>query len=199
MTFVAGWHPVAASADLPVGHVYQTRLKGRSLAIWRSADGEVNIWEDRCPHRGVRFSIGSAVGNELRCQYHAWRFASGSGACTLIPAHPEQKPAAAIRATTFAAAEQGGLVWTDLSQGEGVPPAFPEGVVMRAFPVNRSARVVEAALAAAGLGDATFFVQPVASDLCVIRGVARDEAFIVALDAALERLRRALEADNAAL
>lgn len=200
MKVVDGWHPVAASDDLPVGHVYQTRLCDRPLAVWRSTSGDVNIWEDRCPHRGVRLSIGSPVGNELRCQYHAWRFASGSGACTFIPAHPDRKPAAAIRATVLPAVEHGGLVWTQLAENERALPALsagpglPAGVVLRALPVNRSAAAVEAALATADMAGARFFVQPIGPERSVIRGVADDEGTLVDHDVALERLRRELEA-----
>jgi phenylpropionate dioxygenase-like ring-hydroxylating dioxygenase large terminal subunit len=186
----ARWYPVAASDDLPQGHVYQTMLGGHGLAIWRAASGRANIWEDRCPHRGVRLSVGIALGEELRCQYHAWRFASGSGACTHIPAQPTARPAAAIRATIWPVAEQSGLVWS------GIDPqgALPEisGEVLRAIPVDRATPAVEAALEA--LGGALFFVQPVAAERCVIRGVAPAPADLRALYAGLERLRDELEA-----
>lgn len=186
----ARWYPVAASDDLPPGHVYQTRLDGHPLAIWRAEIGTVNIWEDRCPHRGVRFSVGIAAGEELICQYHAWRFASGSGACTHIPAQPTSKPAAAIRATVWPAVEQGGLVWTGVAP-EGEPPKF-EGTALRGLPVNQDGAAVEAALA--GNVAARFFVQPVEAGRCVIRGVAPESADLRAVDAELEALRRMLEA-----
>ena len=194
MTAAVGWRPVAASDDLPAGHVYQTRLWDRPLAIWRSARGAVNIWEDRCPHRGVRFSIGSALGDELRCQYHAWRFASGSGACTHIPAQPDLAPPETIRATVFPAVEHAGLVWTQFDNTGGEPPAVSAGSVLRAMPVNRSAAVVEAALAAGEMAGVSLFVQPVAPDRSVIRGVARDQGSLAGHDAVLERLQRELEA-----
>jgi phenylpropionate dioxygenase-like ring-hydroxylating dioxygenase large terminal subunit len=183
------WYPVAGSEDLPPGHVYQTRLGGHPLAIWRAASGTVNIWEDRCPHRGVRFSIGYAAGEELRCQYHAWRFASGSGACTFIPAQPEAKPAAAIRARTWPVMEHGGLVWTGLSP-EGEPATPGDGAVLRAIPVNRDAAEVEPALET--IGGATFFIHPIDAKRCVIRGLATPDR-LGAIDAALERLRLTLE------
>lgn len=185
----ARWYPVAASDDLPPGHVYQTMLGGQGLAIWRAASGRVNIWADRCPHRGVRLSVGIALGEELRCQYHAWRFASGSGACTHIPAQPATRPAAVIRATLWPVAERSGLVWSGIAP-HGTPPEIA-GEVPRAIPVNRDAPAVEAALDVAG--GALFFVQPVAAERCVIRGIAPVPADLHALDAGLERLRDALE------
>ena len=186
----ARWYPVAASDDLPCGHVYQTMLGGHPLAIWRASNGTVNIWEDRCPHRGVRFSIGIVQDDELRCQYHAWRFASGSGACTFIPAQPKARPASAIRAKVWPAAETGGLVWTGLVP-EGAPPLPDAGDALRAIAVNRNATAVEAALAS--IEAVHLIVQPVASNRCVIRGVV-PAGDLSAVDAALERLRRALEA-----
>ena len=167
-------------------------LGGHPLAIWRASDATVNIWEDRCPHRGVRFSIGIVRDDELRCQYHAWRFASGSGACTFIPAQPQARPAAAIRATVWPVAEAGGLVWTGLAP-EGAPPHPGEGAVLRAIPVNRDAATVGKAVASIGAGD--FIVQPVATDRCVIRGFAHRDA-PRPIDDALERLRRTLEAGS---
>jgi nitrite reductase/ring-hydroxylating ferredoxin subunit len=193
----ARWYPVAASDDLPQGHVYQTMLDGRPLAIWRATDGTINIWEDRCPHRGVRFSIGIVQNDELRCQYHAWRFASGSGACTHIPAQPDARPAAAIRATVWPAAERDGLVWSGVAP-EGAPSVLGSGVVLRAIPVNCNAAAVEDALRLnpphplAGEEAFRLIVQPVSPGRCVIRGVA-PAGMLHVTDAALEALRRSLE------
>ena len=52
------WHPIAASTDLVPRHVYHAQLLGRELAVWRADDGHVNVWENRCLHRGVRLSSG---------------------------------------------------------------------------------------------------------------------------------------------
>ena len=76
------WHPVASSSDLVPRHVYQGELHGRELAVWRADDGFVNVWENRCLHRGVRLSIGINDGRELKCQYHGWRYANRTAGCT---------------------------------------------------------------------------------------------------------------------
>ncbi|HZU62465.1 MAG TPA: Rieske (2Fe-2S) protein [Novosphingobium sp.] len=187
------WVPVAASADLAPGHVYQTMLAGQGLALWRGDDGAVNVWEDRCPHRGVRFSAGDVVGGELRCVYHAWRFAAGSGACTFIPAQPNAKVPRAIHATPWPVAEVAGLVWTALA-AQGAPPADLAGEVLRALPVNRPAAAVaqEAAALMAAHPALRLFVQPLAADRAVIRGLAAG-VDIMAADLLLEAARRRLE------
>ena len=208
------WHPVASEHDVPYRHVHHGQLLGRELAVWRADDDYVNVWENRCLHRGVRLSIGSNDGSELRCQYHGWRYANRSAGCTYIPAHPADAPARTICNRTFPSVERYGLVWSG-EDPVGEPPTVdvleagtPFG--LRNLPVNASAglavqhlrdhRFVPAgALGSAaaesaesadmsvhGTGDywvaltsqaggtqstAVFFVQPVDSGRCVIRGV----------------------------
>ena len=97
------------SDDLPFRHVYQGQLLGRELAVWRADDGNVNVWENRCLHRGVRLSIGVNEGGELKCQYHGWRYANRSAGCTYIPAHPADAPARRIENRTYPVREAFGL------------------------------------------------------------------------------------------
>ena len=140
------WHPVASEHDVPYRHVHHGQLLGRELAVWRADDDFVNVWENRCLHRGVRLSIGRNDGTELRCQYHGWRYANRSAGCTYIPAHPADAPARTIRNRTFPAVERYGLVWS----GEtpvGDPPTIdvldagmPFG--LRNLPVNAPAELV---------------------------------------------------------
>ena len=109
-----GWFPVARVEEVVPRHVVQAQILGQEVAIWRDDEGKVNAWENRCPHRGVRLSIGINDGKELRCQYHGWRYASGSGQCTYIPAHPGQKPANVIKAKPYGVTERYGFVWVNL-------------------------------------------------------------------------------------
>jgi ferredoxin-NADP reductase/nitrite reductase/ring-hydroxylating ferredoxin subunit len=134
------WFPVAAVEDLPYRHVYAGQLAGHELAVWRADDGNVNVWEDRCVHRGVRLSVGKNDGAELMCQYHGWRYANRTGGCTYIPAHPADAPAQTICVRSFPARERYGLVWSTIT-GDGDPPAIDtlEGVdvvVLRALPFD---------------------------------------------------------------
>ena len=106
------WHPVASLVDVVPRHVFWGRLLGRELAVWRADDGFVNVWENRCLHRGVRLTIGTNDGRELVCRYHGWRYASRTAGCTYIPAHPADAPARTICNRTFPAVERYGLVWS---------------------------------------------------------------------------------------
>ncbi len=144
-------HPVAAGADLVPRHVVRSRLLGRPLAIWRADDGFINIWEDRCIHRGMRLSAGVNDGAELVCQYHGWRYSNRNGNCSYIPAHPGEAPAGGLRVPTFACAERYGLVWSGGSP-DAEPPSIPaledsEVLVLRSLPVNAPAALVIEGLA----------------------------------------------------
>jgi nitrite reductase/ring-hydroxylating ferredoxin subunit len=112
------WFPVARAEEVARRHVVHAQLLGQEIALWRDDSGLVNAWENRCPHRGVRLSIGLNTGTELRCQYHGWRYASGDGRCTFIPAHPDQKPPNVIRAVPYGCAERHGFVWVRLAGGD---------------------------------------------------------------------------------
>lgn len=194
------WYPIAASADLPPRHVYHGELLGQELAVWRADDGYVNVWENRCLHRGVRLSIGLNLGQSLKCQYHGWLYSSRTSNCTYIPAHPENAPVRLICNRTFPATERYGLVWSRL-EGGGDLPEIPgledQGLVLRGIPVKASAETVIAALRAEGGrqagacaieidgGSLVAFAQPRNQDRSILRGIARG----VSADAAFAQLK----------
>ena len=146
----SNWHPIAAATDLPARHVFHGQLFGREFAVWRADDGFVNIWENRCLHRGVRLSIGINDGRELKCQYHGWRYSNRTAGCTYIPAHPADAPARTITNRTFPAIERYGLVWSSEEPRGELPEiaGLAEGAVLalRAIPVNAPADLVLEAL-----------------------------------------------------
>lgn len=184
------WYPIASSEDLPFRHVYQGQLLGRELAVWRADDGNVNVWENRCLHRGVRLSIGINEGGELKCQYHGWRYANRSAGCTYIPAHPADAPARRIQNRTYPVQEAYGLVWSAANDERPFAP-FPgadttDWFPLRPMPVNAAPEDVHSALVRLAPDDqpadllpglalrslgATWFIQPVDSNRAVIRGL----------------------------
>jgi ferredoxin-NADP reductase/phenylpropionate dioxygenase-like ring-hydroxylating dioxygenase large terminal subunit len=142
------WHPIAAADDLVCRHVFHGQLLGREFAVWRADDGFVNVWENRCLHRGVRLSIGINDGRELKCQYHGWRYSNRTAGCTYIPAHPADPPARTITNRTFPGVERYGLVWSAEEPLGEVPEVngLKEGdlLVLRGIAVNAPAdRVTE--------------------------------------------------------
>lgn len=194
-TVYPGWHPVACSTDAPRGHVAHAMLHGAELAVWRDDQDRVNVWANRCPHRGVRLSVGENFGPALRCTYHGWRFESQTGACTEIPAHPQDTPSAQTCTRTYRSIERHGLIWVSLDHDptefrEPDPLVAADPLVCRSLPVNADAATVVATLAAEpgaqlttghavlldpshgqGQSAVLVLVQPVTERRCVIRPV----------------------------
>ena len=116
------WHPVAQAhevADKPVS----AQLLEQALVLWRDADGRLQAFWDRCPHRGARLSMGRVENGHLECPYHGWQFASG-GQCVKVPALPEFTPPARQCVKSFEVQEAYGLVWVRLEPGESRLPVF---------------------------------------------------------------------------
>lgn len=111
MTPEAGWYPVALADDIEPRTSAGTRLFGRELVVWRDDTGQAHVWEDRCPHRGMRLSFGFVRGNHIACLYHGWQF-DAAGRCRYIPAHPKLDVPPSITVERFVAAERLGVIWT---------------------------------------------------------------------------------------
>lgn len=140
---MADWIPIALGRDVPVGVTRAVIVDGREVVIWRGDDGVVHVWEDRCPHRGMRLSLGFVRGNALNCLYHGWQYGAGSQ-CLRIPAHPDLTVPPTIRANAYAAAEAGGMVW--MGGTADAPPALPELTPVISLAVEAAAEHVLAAL-----------------------------------------------------
>jgi nitrite reductase/ring-hydroxylating ferredoxin subunit len=112
------WVPIALSRDVPEGVTRAVVIEGEERVIWRAEDGAVQVWEDRCPHRGMRLSLGFVRGGALNCLYHGWTYGSDAR-CTRIPAHPDLKVPPSIKANAFPAREAGGMILTELGGGGG--------------------------------------------------------------------------------
>jgi phenylpropionate dioxygenase-like ring-hydroxylating dioxygenase large terminal subunit len=121
------WHPVAISQQIATGAMLAADLLDTRLVLWRDSGGALHAWEDRCPHRGTRLSMGALRGDTLRCAYHGWTFGS-EGRCKHIPALPALG-AAKLKAqvAVYSVQERYGMAWVCLGKpGDAGPPRFPE-------------------------------------------------------------------------
>lgn len=126
MTASHEWTPIALCRDVPAGTTRGVVVNGRELVIWRGEDGVAHVWEDRCPHRGMRLSFGFVRGNALNCLYHGWQYGA-SASCVRIPAHPDLAVPPTIRANAYVASEAGSMVWVRL--GDSDLPVLPDDAV----------------------------------------------------------------------
>ncbi len=195
-----GWCAVALSADLEPGMPAGTRLDGSELVVWRDQAGQAHVWEDRCPHRGMRLSFGFVRGDRLACLYHGWQF-DGAGRCRLIPAHPALVVPSTIHATTHDCIERHGMIWTRRADPDGTAVEWPapiEAVAVRSIAIWRDASLVRAALPGRPAPARTIMaVQPLApgrSMLHLTLAGAPDRSLRLAVCGWAESFRDALEA-----
>ena len=102
------------SSDLVPRHVYQGELHGRELAVWRADDGFVNVWENRCLHRGVRLTIGGQRRPRADVPVPRVALLQPHRRLHLHPGPSGGRPGADHRQPTYPAVERYGLVWTTL-------------------------------------------------------------------------------------
>ncbi|RST86766.1 Rieske (2Fe-2S) protein [Aquibium carbonis] len=126
MSLAPGWHPVALSGSIDPGTSAGTHLDGREYVVWRDNSGVAHVWEDRCPHRGMKLSFGFVRGDHIACLYHGWQYDT-AGRCRYIPAHPDLDVPATITVPVFATVETCGMIWTttDAAPNRAAPPADP--------------------------------------------------------------------------
>jgi nitrite reductase/ring-hydroxylating ferredoxin subunit len=145
------WYAVTSSDDLQAGKIMQAVLNGENLVVWRSQDQRPSAWSDRCPHRGMRLSLGATQGASLICPYHGWSFGK-DGHCHHIPAHPKLSPSRAARARVYPVAEEHGYVWVCLGEPSSPrPQAVADMRPLRTMHLPVDADVAIAALLASPL------------------------------------------------
>ena len=134
----ADWFPVERSEHIAAGAVVQSMLDGQEIALWRADDGRLHAWENRCPHRSVRLTLGFVLEDQLVCRYHGWRYGT-DGRCTHVPSTPAMSPPPAACVKAYACRESAGVVWVSLAQlPAGYPPVLGDLEACRSFTVDVS-------------------------------------------------------------
>jgi 5,5'-dehydrodivanillate O-demethylase len=118
---------------LPAGEARPIRVMSEDFAIYRGEDGQAQIIDYRCPHRGAMMHLGWVEGNDIRCVYHGWKF-DCTGQCNEQPAE-EAGFARKVRIGAYPTREFMGLIFGFF--GEGAEPAFPP------YPLPLSEGIVE--------------------------------------------------------
>jgi salicylate 5-hydroxylase large subunit len=70
------WSYVGLEVELPTpGSFKRTRIGERSVIVARDHDGQINVVENHCAHRGVQFcQERSGTAERFRCPYHQWNY-----------------------------------------------------------------------------------------------------------------------------
>jgi nitrite reductase/ring-hydroxylating ferredoxin subunit len=148
MKLESGWVPVALSSSIEPATSTGVIVDGAEIVVWRDAGGHAHVWEDRCPHRGMRLSFGFVRGDHIACLYHGWQY-DAAGQCQHIPAHPELDVPATIKVSTFSIEERYGMVWATSAANAAMPVLAPASDLtgLRSLSVDVPFADIEAALA----------------------------------------------------
>ena len=115
--FPRGWFVVGFSEDLKPEELRPARYFGRDFVIWRSAAGELRVFDAHCPHLGAHLGHGGKVeGESIRCPFHAWGF-DGTGKCSDIPYASRIPPKARVGAHPTLERNGTLMMWFDPAGG----------------------------------------------------------------------------------
>jgi nitrite reductase/ring-hydroxylating ferredoxin subunit len=120
------WHPVLTAREVQK-KPKAVRLGGQDIVVYRDA-GKLYALEDRCPHRGVKLSLGECTykgTGTITCPYHGWVFNGSDGQLVAaIMDGPEAPITRKVRIRHYPVREFAGMVW--LWPGEGEPSRLEE-------------------------------------------------------------------------
>jgi phthalate 4,5-dioxygenase len=123
------WIPAMLPSELPHADSDPVRLRllGEDLIAFRDSNGNVGVLANNCPHRGASLFFGRNEESGLRCVYHGWKFDT-HGNCVDMPNEPAESDfKSKVKATAYAAADWGGLIWVYMGPPESQPelPQYP--------------------------------------------------------------------------
>jgi nitrite reductase (NADH) small subunit len=70
---------IGALADIPTQGARVVKTAFGCVAIFRTADDQVFVLDDRCPHKGGPLSEGIVHGTSVTCPLHNWVFDMATG------------------------------------------------------------------------------------------------------------------------
>jgi len=124
------WYVLLESDEVSHSPIGVIRM-GERMVFWRDARGRVYCALDKCPHRGVRLSLGCIVENRLQCPFHGFEY-DANGTCVHIPANGRGGVIpAAMHLQTYPTYEAHGYIWVwwgETLQGNPQPPTFFDNI-----------------------------------------------------------------------
>lgn len=132
------WYPAALSTALPEGGTHVVKMLGEEILLVRKNDRLYAV-EDRCAHRGTRFSERPLVLSEdtITCWYHTWTFDMEDGDLRCILNEPGSALVGRTGVRAYPIVEAKGLIFVYIGDQEpppleaDVPAGFlAEGAVM---------------------------------------------------------------------
>lgn len=124
------WYVAGLSHEFAPNKLTGHTICEQSIVIWRTGEGKVVAFDNRCCHKRFPLSEGKILGNGLlECAYHGLCY-NDRGACVKIPSHPDGAIPPQARLQPYPVIEQDGLVWIWAGNPERAskfqPPRTPE-------------------------------------------------------------------------
>jgi phenylpropionate dioxygenase-like ring-hydroxylating dioxygenase large terminal subunit len=142
------WYALSLSQEVAPKKMKAFVLDGEPIVLTRKSNGEVFAIRDICPHRGIPFSYGQVVQDQVECPYHGWKFNS-EGVCTEIPSLCEGQDldCSKIKVKKYPVIEKQGLIWVFLSdKAQPLEPHLaPQPPTLPALPLDVKPGIIEEA------------------------------------------------------
>jgi phenylpropionate dioxygenase-like ring-hydroxylating dioxygenase large terminal subunit len=126
------WYPVEWSTEI-ARSPKAVRICGEDLLLQRDPAGKAHALHDRCPHRGVKLSLGKEeFPGTVTCPYHAWTFRLEDGELVaVITDGPDSPLCGKVRIRSYSVEERLGLVWVFVGDRDPHPidSQLPEELV----------------------------------------------------------------------
>jgi carbazole 1,9a-dioxygenase len=125
------WYPIRYSDEVDEGDIVPVTLLGEPIVLTR-VDGQVRGIQDRCAHRGVRFSAQPLCFQKgtISCWYHGWTYDVADGRLCDVLTSPRSPVIGRVAIPAYPVQEAQGLVFVYVGDGEpqalscDVPPGF---------------------------------------------------------------------------
>jgi phenylpropionate dioxygenase-like ring-hydroxylating dioxygenase large terminal subunit len=109
------WYVAAWDHEVPRGTLFNRRIIGESLLLYRRGDGTLVALDNRCPHRHAPLHLGRLEDDCVRCMYHGLKF-DAQGHCIEVPGQ-NAKPAA-LRVRSYPVIEKQRWIWVWMGDPE---------------------------------------------------------------------------------
>ena len=124
------WYVAGLARELAPRRVQGQLVAEKPMVLWRTQEGPVVAFDERCCHKRMPLSRGRLVeGGLLECAYHGLCY-DATGRCVRIPSHPDGRIPPQARLKPYPVVEQDGLVWIwpgdPAKAAEAGPPRLPE-------------------------------------------------------------------------
>lgn len=140
------WYVAGLSEQVKTGKMKKILVMNEPIVLFRDSQGAVHAVRDICPHRGIPFSYGRIVKDQLECPYHGWKF-SGDGVCREIPSlcSGQDLDPTKIKVRTWPIREQHGVIWIFMGEKGVDPSVAPPIPALQALASTARPKIVEIA------------------------------------------------------